>query len=62
MKFCPTCQTRYDEEIMRFCTKDGTPLVEETPNFIEMPSESLGGAPADNDGEETVIRRKNTAD
>ena len=52
MKFCPVCKTRYDEEILRFCTKDGTPLVEETqPNFTALPSE--------NDlGEDTVIRRK----
>ena len=27
MKYCPTCNTRYDEEILRFCMKDGTPLV-----------------------------------
>lgn len=54
MRFCPTCQTRYDEEILRFCTKDGTPLVEENqPNFTELPSESV----ADDFGEETVIRR-----
>jgi len=52
MKFCPICKARYDEEILRFCTKDGTPLVEEgQPNFTALPSE--------NDlGEETVIRRK----
>ena len=55
MKFCPVCKTRYDEEILRFCTKDGTPLVdEEQPNFTALPSES------DFD-EETVIRRKNPA-
>ena len=54
MRFCPTCQTRYDEEIIRFCTKDGTPLVEENqPNFTELPSESA----RDDFGEETVIRR-----
>lgn len=52
MKFCPVCKTRYDEEILRFCTKDGTPLVEEgEPNFTALPSESDAG-------EETVIRRK----
>lgn len=52
MKFCPVCKTSYDEEILRFCTKDGTPLVEDAqPNFTAMPSrEDLG--------EETVIRRK----
>lgn len=54
MKFCPTCQTRYDEEILRFCTKDGTPLVEENqPNFTTLPSESA----KDDADEETVIRR-----
>jgi len=55
MKFCPTCQTRYDEEILRFCTKDGTPLIdEEVPHFTELPSESV----EDDFGEETVVRRK----
>ncbi|MDQ6787646.1 MAG: energy transducer TonB [Acidobacteriota bacterium] len=54
MKFCPTCQTRYDEEILLFCTKDGTPLVEENqPVFTELPSESI----EDDFSEETVIRR-----
>jgi TonB family protein len=52
MKFCPVCKTRYDEEILRFCTKDGTPLVEDSqPNFTAMPSR-------DDLGEDTVIRRK----
>jgi len=55
MKFCPTCRTRYDEEILRFCTKDGTPLIEEElPNFTELPSESVAG----DEGEETIVRRK----
>ena len=55
MKFCPVCKTSYDEEILRFCTKDGTPLVEEgEPNFTALPSESG----KDDLGEETVIRRK----
>ncbi len=54
MKFCPTCQTRYDEEILRFCTRDGTPLVEENqPSFTELPSENA----EDDFSEETVIRR-----
>jgi hypothetical protein len=58
MKFCPTCETRYDEEILRFCTKDGTPLVDENqPNFTEMPSESIEAADRDL-GEETVVRYK----
>jgi len=52
MKFCPICKTSYDEEILRFCTKDGTPLVEEgQPNFTALPSE-------DDLSEQTVIRRK----
>ena len=58
MKYCPVCQTRYDEEIMRFCTKDGTPLIdEEAPNFTEMPSEDSESS-EDDFGAETVIRRK----
>ncbi len=53
MKFCPICKARYDEEILRFCTKDGTPLIdEEQPNFTALPSES-------DLGEETIVRRKN---
>lgn len=56
MKYCPTCDTRYDEEILRFCMKDGTPLIEEDePAFIEMPSESVE-EPDDEPGEVTVIR------
>lgn len=52
MKFCPVCKTVYDEEILRFCTKDGTPLVEnDAPNFNRLPSE-------DDLNEQTVIRRK----
>lgn len=54
MKFCPACQTRYEEEILRFCIKDGTPLVEETaPQFTELPSESM----EEYSGEVTIIRR-----
>ncbi|CAN5457598.1 hypothetical protein BH10ACI1_BH10ACI1_22450 [soil metagenome] len=58
MKFCPVCQTRYDEEILRFCIKDGAPLVDDTePNFTEMPSKSVE---AEDFGDETVISRKPT--
>lgn len=61
MKYCPTCETRYDEDILRFCMKDGTPLLDDAePNFIEMPSESLdAAAPVDPDdpSEHTIIRR-----
>ena len=56
MKFCPVCQTRYDEEILLFCTTDGTPLVEENPTFTALPSES---GEAEDIGEETLIRRNN---
>jgi len=59
MKYCPICKERYDEDIIRFCTKDGTPLIEEEqPNFTIMPSENID---ADDDGEKTVVRRKNAA-
>ena len=59
MKYCPTCGTRYDEEILRFCMKDGTPLLDEVePNFVEMPSESFEEAVDEDDPSElTVIRR-----
>ena len=63
MKFCPTCQTKYEEEILRFCIKDGTPLVDEKqPEFKEMPSEVPSDVPdespdEDDFGEQTVIRR-----
>ena len=61
MKYCPTCQTEYDEEILRFCTKDGTPLVDESqPNFTELPS--IGAEEeADDFGEETIIRKDKPA-
>ncbi len=58
MKTCPVCDARYDEEIIRFCTKDGTPLIDEKqPSFTAMPSE----AAEDDEGEigqETIVRRK----
>jgi hypothetical protein len=55
MKYCPVCHERYDEEVIQFCTKDGTPLVEETqPNFTGTSPDK----PEDDFGEETVIRRK----
>ena len=60
MKYCPTCETRYDEDILRFCMKDGTPLLDEAePNFIEMPSDSLEvpQVEIDDPSEVTVIRR-----
>ncbi|MGE3466611.1 MAG: hypothetical protein AB7J13_06730 [Pyrinomonadaceae bacterium] len=55
MKYCPVCDERFDEDIIKFCTKDGTPLVEDAaPKFTEMPSEALD----DDFGQETVIRRR----
>jgi TonB family protein len=61
MKYCPTCETRYDEDILRFCMKDGTPLVDEAePTFIEMPSEDIAAAPpADDSPEEVTVIRRN---
>jgi len=53
MKFCPKCQTKYDEEIIKFCTKDGMPLAENNPVFTAMPSQSS----IDDIGEETLITR-----
>ena len=57
MKYCPICETRYDEEVLRFCMKDGTPLLDEKePNFVAMPSESLEDT-EDHPEDVTVIRR-----
>lgn len=58
MRYCPVCDERYDDEVIKFCTKDGTPLVDDgQPNFVILPSENEKRAAADM-GEETVIRRK----
>lgn len=58
MKYCPQCNERFDEEIIRFCTKDGTPLIEEEePKFSALPSETVEEAD-DDIGEQTVIRRR----
>jgi TonB family protein len=58
MKYCPTCETRYDEEILRFCMKDGTPLLDEDePKFVTMPSESLDDVVEDDPDDVTVVRR-----
>lgn len=62
MKFCPTCETRYDEEILRFCTKDGAPLVDENqPDFMKTPDEPFAVEAADY-GEETIIRFEKPAE
>jgi hypothetical protein len=57
MKYCPTCEARFEEDIMRFCTKDGTPLInEEQPAFVEMPSESVTVDAEDDPDEVTIVR------
>ncbi len=61
MKYCPKCETRYDEDILRFCMKDGTPLLDgDEPKFIAMPSESLETPVEDDPSDVTVIRRNAT--
>jgi hypothetical protein len=57
MKYCPDCGTEYDEEVIQFCTKDGTPLIEkDEPRFTAMPSENSEDA-----GEDTVVRRRDAS-
>ncbi|MCO6509888.1 MAG: TonB family protein [Aridibacter famidurans] len=61
MRYCPTCETKFEEDKIRFCTKDGTELVEGSiPSFTDnLPSDSV---PVEDDpGEETIIRRKRPA-
>ena len=64
MKHCPECGLEYTEDVIKFCTKDGAPLVEDDqPKFTALPSESSGLADDEPDfGEETVIRRKPAVD
>lgn len=58
MRHCPVCDARYEDETIKFCTKDGTTLIEgEKPNFVVMPSENAEPSASDL-GEDTVIRRK----
>ena len=55
MRYCPICEERYDDEVIKFCTKDGTPLLDENePSFTTLPSEDLD----DEIGQETVISRR----
>ena len=57
MKYCPVCSERYDEDVIRFCTKDGTPLVDDAqPSFTALPSETV--EEDDDFGQETIVRRK----
>lgn len=61
MRYCPTCETKFEDDKIRFCTKDGSPLVEgSTPSFTDnLPSDSVPDA--DEPGEETVISQKRSA-
>ncbi|HUF02938.1 MAG TPA: energy transducer TonB [Aridibacter sp.] len=61
MRYCPTCETKFEEDKLRFCTKDGTELVEGSkPSFTDnLPSDSV--PEEDDPGEETIIRRKRPA-
>jgi TonB family protein len=59
MKYCPTCNVRYDEEILRFCTKCGTPLVSETqPSFTALPSEASVNIDDDLGADTVIVRKK----
>ncbi len=52
MKLCPSCQTEYEDEIIRFCPRDGTPVVDKNnPDFSVQPDF----------GEETIIRHNRQA-
>lgn len=60
MRYCPTCESKFDDEKILFCTKDGTPLVDgSVPSFTDnLPSESVSD---DDQGEDTVVRSKKPA-
>ncbi len=44
MKICPNCSTEFDNETLRFCTKDGTPLLVQSSGddkfFTTLPSQA----------------------
>ncbi len=44
MKSCPTCNRKFDEEHLSFCTNDGTPLVESSEGSDD-PQATLFGVP-----------------
>lgn len=55
MRYCPICDKRYDDESIKFCTIDGTPLVDvEQPSFTALPDKN-------EPDEDTVIRRNPAA-
>lgn len=41
MKQCPSCQTKYTDETLRFCLQDGTPLIALANPQTEMPTISF---------------------
>jgi hypothetical protein len=61
MRYCPVCDARYNDDVIKFCTKDGTPLVDDAaPNFTALPSDPIVLDVEDEVGEETIIRRRPT--
>ncbi len=38
MKQCPSCQTKYTDDTLKFCLQDGTPLVSQINSETEMPT------------------------
>ena len=66
MKYCPTCETRFDDEVMRFSAQRTARRSddEQQPNFTALPSEKLdipaepvAAAEEDDASEVTVVRR-----
>src|SRR6058998_978289 len=41
MKRCPKCKRRYDDDSLRFCLEDGSPLSAPTPESEPPPTEIL---------------------
>ncbi len=57
MKFCPSCQTEYEEEVMRFCPQDGTPLIEKSlPCFSSDDINTEESFNVENNVEKTLVR------
>jgi hypothetical protein len=57
MRYCPVCNKRFDEDIIKYCTIDGTELIDgDPPTFSAIPSQE-----EDEIGQDTVIRRRDPA-
>ena len=41
MKYCPSCQTTYTDDTLRFCLQDGTPLAEVSDSSSQQPTVSF---------------------